>query len=277
MSLVAALVLASAALHALWNAVAKSFGDPWVSSALIGCGYLIAGLVTVIVSSAPTPASWPFLIGSVLLQVLYLLLLTNSYQHGDLSRLYPLIRGLDPLLVTVIAIAFLGEQLQGWALVGMCALFAGLGVLAFGRGLPKRGQGIGLALLTGCCIAAYSLVDGLGVRQSGYPFGYIGWMFLLQGPILIALARWQVGPHLGSQLRRHAVKGVIGGLLSFLTYGIVVWAQNRMPLSVVAALRETSVVWALLLAPLLLRERLSRLTAAAAVVALAGAVLVELG
>lgn len=277
MTLTATLVLASALLHAVWNTVAKSVGDRWISSSLIGCGYLAAGLVTVLISPPPALPSWPFLATSVLLQVGYLLLLTSAYQHGDMSRLYPLIRGLDPLLVTIVAISFLGESLRGWSLVGMVALCGGLAVLAFGRGLPRSGEGIGLAVLTGCCIAAYSLVDGIGVRHSGEPSGYIGWMFLLQGPLLIMVGRWRVGPELIMRMRPYAVRGFVGGLLSALTYGVVVWAQNRMPLSVVAALRETSVAWALLLGPLLLRERLSKRGAAAALVALTGAVLVDLG
>ena len=276
MSLTAALVLASALLHALWNTAAKSVGDRWVSSALMGCGYLVAGLVTVLLRPAPDPASWQFLIASAALQVVYLLLLTSAYQHGDMNRLYPLIRGLDPLLVSIVALTVLGEQISGWALFGIGMLLAGLAVLALGRGLPRRGEGIGLAVLTGCCIAAYSLVDGIGVRHSGEAIGYAGWMFLIQAPLLIITARLRGGHELLPRMRPHAVKGFVGGLLSFLTYGIVVWAQNRMPLSVVAALRETGVVWAVLLGTVLLRERLSRRGVFAAGLALAGAMLVDL-
>lgn len=276
MSVVAALVLASALLHAVWNTAAKSVGDRWVSSALMGIGYLIGGAATVIVRPLPDPASWAYLVCSALLQIVYLLLLTSAYQYGDMSRLYPLIRGLDPFLVTLVALLVLGERLSGWALLGVIMLCAGLAVLAFGRGLPRRGHGIGLAVLTGCCIAGYSLVDGIGVRHSGEPFGYAGWMFLLQGPLLIMVAWIGSGAGLATRMRPQMIKGVVGGLLSLLTYGIVVWAQARLPLSVVAALRETGVVWAILLGALMLRERLSRRGAAAALLALAGAVLVDL-
>lgn len=277
MSFAAALVLSSALLHALWNTVAKSVGDRWVSSALIGTGYLIGGVIIVLVRPLPDPASWPNLVGSAALQVVYLLLLTSAYQYGDMGRLYPLMRGLGPLLVSVVAIIFLGESLHGWAVLGLLILLAGLAGLALHRGLPRRGHGIGLAVLTGCCIAGYSLIDGIGVRNSGEAYGYAGWLFLIQGPLLILVARIKSGHRLRTRMRPHAVKGIVGGFLSLLTYGIVVWAQDRMPLSVVAALRETSVVWGVLLSAVLLRERPSRLATAAALVALTGAILVDLG
>lgn len=270
-------MLISALFHALWNTVAKSVGDRWVSSALIGVGYLIGGLIIVIIRPLPAVQSWPNLLISVALQVVYLLLLTSAYQYGDLGRLYPLMRGMGPLLVSVVAIGFLGERLHGWGVAGLAILLGGLAALALSHGLPRRGHGIGLALLTGCCIAAYSLVDGIGVRRSGEPYGYAGWLFLIQGPLLILVARIKAGGQLVSRMRPYAVKGIIGGFLSLITYGIVVWAQDRIPLSVVAALRETSVVWGVVLSVVLLRERINRLAAGGALIALAGAILVDLG
>lgn len=272
----ALLVLLSAVLHAGWNTAAKSVGDRWVSSALMGVAYGVVGLVFVLLRPLPVAAAWPYIIVSVLLQVVYLLLLTTTYAHGDMSRLYPLLRGLGPLLVTVVALTALHEHVSPLALGGIGVLCVGLAGLAFGHGLPRRGDGVGLAVATGFCIAAYSLADGVGVRQSIDPIGYAAWLFFLQGPILVALCRWRSGPGLLARMRPHAAVGLTGGVLSLLVYGVVVWAQDRLPLPIVSALRETSVVWGVVFGRLLLHERFSRRRVAATLLALAGAVLVEL-
>jgi drug/metabolite transporter (DMT)-like permease len=275
MSGVAALVLATACLHAGWNTAAKSVGDRWVSSALIGSVYAVVGIAAAAVQPTPARASWPFVVGSVVLQVVYLLLLTSTYEHGDMTRLYPLVRGMSPLLVTLFAVVVLREQVAGGVLVGVAVLVAGLVALAFAHGKPRRGHGIGLALLTGVTIAGYTVVDGIGVRRSGHPLGYAAWLFALQGPILVAVCLWRGGPGMAQRLRRHAVVGLTGGVLSLLTYAVVVWAQARAPLAIVAALRETSVLWGAVAGSLLLRERLGWKGVLATVLAAAGAVLVQ--
>jgi drug/metabolite transporter (DMT)-like permease len=272
---VAALVLATACLHAGWNTAAKSLGDRWVSSALIGSVYTVAGLVAVIVLPAPDTASWLFIAGSVALQVGYLLLLTSAYQYGDMSRLYPLMRGMSPLLVTVFAVVVLREHVRVGVVAGVAVLVGGLVALAFAHGRPRRGHGVGLALATGVTIAAYTIVDGIGVRQSGHPLGYAAWLFALQGPILVAICLWRGGPGMAQRLWRHRVLGLAGGGLSLLSYGVVVWAQARAPLAIVAALRETSVLWGAVAGSVFLRERLDWKGVVATVLAAAGAVLVQ--
>jgi drug/metabolite transporter (DMT)-like permease len=272
---VAALVLATACLHAGWNTAAKSVGDRWVSSALIGSVYAVVGLVAVVVLPVPDAASWPFLAASVVLQVGYLLLLTTAYQYGDMSRLYPLVRGMSPLLVTLFAVVVLREQVGPGVLAGVAVLVGGLVALAFAHGRPRRGHGVGLALATGVTIAGYTVVDGLGVRQSGHPLGYAAWLFALQGPILVAVCLWRGGPGMAQRLRRHRAVGLAGGVLSLLSYAVVVWAQARAPLAIVAALRETSVLWGAVAGSVLLRERLGWKGVVATVLAAAGAVLVQ--
>jgi len=275
-ALVAAAVLCSALLHAGWNTAAKSIGDRWAASALMGCAYGGIGLVAVLILPLPGAAAVPFVAASVLLQVGYLLLLTSAYQHGDMSGLYPLIRGLAPLLVTAVSVAVLHEHLTGWALAGVAVLCVALLTLAFAHGRPRRGHGIGLAVATGCCIAAYSLVDGVGVRHSDHVLGYAAWLFFLQGPLLVGICWWRGGADFAGRLRRHAGKGLTGGAVSLVVYAVVVWAQSRAPLPVVSALRETSVVWAVFAGRLLLNERLTGRAVAATALAAAGAIVVEL-
>ena len=275
MSGVAAIVLATACLHAAWNTAAKSVGDRWVASALIGSVYAVVGLVAVLLLPLPDRASWPFIATSVLLQVAYLLLLTAAYGHGDMSKLYPLVRGMSPLLVTLIAVAVLGEHLSSGALVGIGVLVGGLGALAFAHGRPRRGGGVGLALLTGVAIAGYTLVDGLGVRRSGHALGYAAWLFALQGPILVVLCLARGGPGMRARLYRHRYVGLAGGLLSLVAYAIVVWAQSRAPIAIVAALRETSVLWGAVAGSVVLHERLGWKGVVATLLAATGAVVVQ--
>lgn len=269
------LVLGTAVLHAGWNALAKSVGDRWVASTLIGVVNGIGGIACILVFGLPAPGAWPFLVASALLQAVYLLTLTSAYRHGDLSRLYPIMRGTAPVLVTAVSVLVLNEQLSPSSWLGLTVLVAGIGLLAVGRGLPRRGDGLGLAVLTGVIIASYTVSDGIGVRIGDQPMAYIGWMFALQAPVLIGVCWWQGGPGLLVRLRRHAVRGLTGGLLSVITYGTVVWAQSRAPLAVVSGLRETSVIWAVLIGRVFLGERLVGREALAIVLACCGAVVLQ--
>lgn len=276
MTLVLTLVLGTAVLHATWNALAKSLGDRWVASALIGIVNGLAGLAAIIAFGQPSPAAWPYLIASAGLQAVYLVALTSAYEHGDLSRLYPIIRGTAPVLVAVVSVTVLGERLGPVSWVGLVILVGGIVLLAFSRGVPSLNAGLGLALLTGMIIAGYTLADGVGVRVSGSPLAYIGWMFALQGPVLLTVCWWRGGAGFATRLRRHAGRGLLGVVLSVLSYGTVVWAQSKAPLAVVSGLRETSVVWAALIGRLFLGERLVRREWLAIGCACLGAVVLQL-
>lgn len=269
------LVLGTAVLHAGWNALAKSVGDRWVASTLIGVVNGIGGIACILAFGLPAPGAWPFLVASALLQALYLLTLTTAYRHGDLSRLYPVMRGTAPVLVTAVSVLVLNERLSASAWLGLAVLVTGIGLLAIGRRLPRRGDGLGLAVLTGVIIAGYTISDGLGVRIGDEPMAYIGWMFALQAPVLLGVCWRQGGPGLPGRLRRHALRGLTGGLLSVITYGTVVWAQSRAPLAIVSGLRETSVIWAVLIGRVFLGERLVGREVAAIVLACCGAVVLQ--
>lgn len=283
MSLVLGLVLATAILHAGWNALAKALGDRWVASALIGTVNGVFGVGCILLFGLPAPAAWPFLVVSALLQAGYLMLLTKAYAHGDMSRVYPIARGTSPVVVTAIAVAVLGERLSPLSWTGLVVLVAGIGLLAFARRVPAARRrerldlGVVLALLTGLTIAAYSLSDGVGVRASQNPGAYIGWMFALQCPVLITVCRWRGGAGFWRRMWTNAPRGLLGGVLSVTSYGVTVWAQSRAPLALVSGLRETSVVWAALIGRMFLGERLVPRELVAIVAAAAGAVLLQLG
>jgi len=275
---ITALVLVAALLHSSWNAIAKAIPDRLASSTLIGLVYLIAGLFGVVVFGPPAAAAWPFVVVSACLQTGYLILLTTSYKHGDFSQVYPLARGLSVLLVAVVATVFLAESLSTLQMVGVAVIAGSLLSLA----LLRRGSGrlgVMFAVLTGVCIAGYSLVDGVGVRQSGSPLSYMSWLFLLQG-VMIPVVCWRLAPSRTayvSGIRAHWRLGLLGGLLSMLAYGIVVRAQDSAPLALVSALRESSVLLAGIIGALFFNERFSRTRMVLTTAAVAGIAALQLG
>lgn len=278
---IAALVLLAALLHSSWNAIAKVIPHRLASATLISLVFLVSGIVGVAVFGLPAPAAWPFIIASAALQTVYLILLTVSYKHGDFSQVYPLARGLAVLLVALVSVAFLGEHLSPLQLTGVGVVGGSLLALALAGTSGKKSNRTGtlFAVATGACIAAYSVVDGTGVRESGGPFAYIAWLFLIHGAItpvacwLIAQDRREYVAAMG----RHWKLGTLGGVLSMLAYGIVVWAQNLAPLALVSALRESSVLLAGIIGFLIFGERFSKTRMAWTTAAVAGIVALQLG
>jgi drug/metabolite transporter (DMT)-like permease len=277
---VVGLLLVAALLHAGWNAIAKHIPSRLAASTLIGGVGLVGGLVGVFVLPSPAPGSWPFLVVSACLQTGYLILLTAAYRHGDFSQLYPLARGLAVVQVTLISAVVLGERLSVLQQVGVGVIAGALVLLALtplhssGRGR----RGVGLAVLTGVCVAGYTVVDGQGVRLSGTPLGYAAVLFLLQGAALPLTCAWLAADRrqLIVELRQYWRPGVLGGLMSLIAYAIVVWAQSMTPLAVVSALRETSVLLAGVVGWFAFGERLSPVRTLLTIAAVGGVVALRL-
>jgi drug/metabolite transporter (DMT)-like permease len=274
-TLLIGMVLLAAVLHAGWNAIAKWIPDRLVASGLIGAVYAVGGAIGALILPFPSPGAWPFLIASSAVQVGYLLLLTSAYSRGEFGRVYPLARGLSPVLVTIVAWTALGEQLSVGELIGIGLVCGALATLVLVGGLPKPGDGLGLAALTGVAIASYTLLDGVGVTRTDDPLSYAAWLFLLQGPVLVVVCWLLAAPGLAGRIRPHLGIGLLGGLLSLTAYAIVVWAQSFGNLALVAALRETSVLFAGLIATVFFAERQTRLQILALGLAAAGIVIMK--
>jgi drug/metabolite transporter (DMT)-like permease len=268
--LTVSLILVAAVAHATWNALGKLIPDRQVAAGWIGLVYLVAGGVALPFLPLPHAGAWPFLAASSVAQAGYLLLLMAAYRRGEFAQIYPVTRGVAPVLVTIVSVGFLGEDLSARQLVGIALVCAGLTGLVLVRGVPQRGGGYVPAVLTGAVIATYTLVDGVGVRHSGHPISYAAWLFALQGPLVPIAVTSVRGRRFAADLRPHWRVGVLGGLLSVLSYGIVVWAQSRAPLAAVATLREVSVVLAAFLGRLLFRERFGLVSIGAAVTVAGG-------
>ncbi|MFK0108569.1 EamA family transporter [Streptomyces sp. NPDC091217] len=263
-------VLAAAVLHAVWNALAHAMPNKLAGFTLINLAFVGVSAVWVCFTPLPGSAAWPFIAASTVLQIAYQALLLQAYKLGDFGQMYPVARGVAPMLVAVVSVSVLGQDLSARALTGVLVISAGLVALALADGLPDRTQMPALmaALGTGVMIASYTVVDGTGVRRSDTVFGYIAWGFLLQGMLFCAGAFALGGRGLRHRLRDAPVRGFTGGLLSLTAYGLVVWAQDHGDLASVAALRETSIVIAALLGTAFFHERLGgrRLAASATVV-----------
>lgn len=261
-------VLAAGVLHAVWNAIAKQLSDQLIAFALIGVAATVIGGAVLIGTGLPAGKAIPFALGSAVLHVAYETALMRSYKLGAFNQTYPIARGTSPLVVAVGAYVFAGETLPLLATVGVVILATGLITLALSSGkLGRRDRpAIVAAVLTGLAIAAYTLVDGLGVRRAHDPYAYGALLFLLQGPVfpLIALRR---RPRAAWAPARTLVSGLTAGAISILAYGAILWAQTKAPLAEVAALRETSVISAALIGTLVFKERFGarRVTAAALV------------
>jgi drug/metabolite transporter (DMT)-like permease len=269
-------VLAAAVTHATWNAIAHGIKDQLIAFALIGAGGIMIAIPLVIVAPLPLAACWPYLLGSVAIHVLYNLLLMRSYQFGEFSQVYPLARGTSPLVVTILAAVFASERPSLPQLAGVLVVSAGLAVLVFAGRRPGRAALIA-AIGTGLTIAAYTTVDGLGVRLSHSPAGYIGWLMLLEslGVPLFALIRRRHA--LPAQPRKILLAGLAAGALSVLAYGLVLWAQTRGELAPIAALRETSVIFGAIIGTVAFREPFGRTRIAATILVVIGILLLNVG
>ncbi|QNP63740.1 EamA family transporter [Streptomyces genisteinicus] len=257
--LVVAAVLVAAVTHAGWNALAHHIKDQVVAFTLIAGGAAVMGAVMACFAPLPAAGAWPYLVVSALLHVGYQALLMRSFSLGDFGQMYPIARGTAPLVVTVAAVLFVGERIGGWQLAGVAVASAGLvGVALWGiRGSGRRPHwaAIAAALATGVSIAAYTVVDGVGVRASGTPLGYIAWLMILEGVLIPAYAVATRRRALLAQLRPHAARGLLGAAMSVAAYGLVLWAQTRAPLAPVAALRESSIIAGAAIGALLFKER----------------------
>ncbi|MFQ5995113.1 MAG: EamA family transporter [Acidiferrobacterales bacterium] len=276
---VIAIVLASAVMHAIWNAVVKVGDDRLMSMAVaIGVTALLAPLL-LLVGPAPAPASWKFILLSALLNNAYFLFLIEAYRVGDLSHAYPLARGSAPLLVAVGSVAFAGEQLSVVELIGVGLVSGGIASLLFSADYGLRGgwRSIVYPLATGVMIASYTVVDGIGVRLSGNPAAYIGWLFVFfAGPILL-LAALRRRTQAITFLRLSWKPAAIAGVLNFGSYGLAIWALSLGAMAHVSALRETSVIIGAWIGTRVLGEPFGWQRVMSAAIVAAGVILINVG
>lgn len=271
---IAALVLFAAFLHASWNALLKGGSDGLWTMTVMGIATSLACAAIAPFLPIPAAASWPYIAASALLHVGYNAFLVRAYRQGDFGSTYPIARGSSPLLVTLGAALTVREWPSRLGMVGILLVSGGIISLAFrGRRLPE--SGVLYALGTGAIIAAYSIIDGMGGRLSGNTVAYTVWMCLLWG--VTALPIYLLRRPGGAVWRgfRETALAASGGITSLLAYGIVIFAMARAPMGSVSALRETSVLFAVLLARLFFAEALTPRRIVSAIIIAAGALCLE--
>ena len=277
-SVVFAAVLLAAAAHAGWNAAIKRGFDPLVITVLIALGAGAVSLPILASVGLPAAAAWPWLIASVVVHLGYFAGLIEAYRAGDMSQVYPIARGSAPLLTALISTVWLGEQLGllGW--VGLLCLAGGVMMLSLRGGgelarLDRRA--VGFALFTALTVCAYTVIDGIGVRASGHALAYTAAEFFGNGVVMALYGLARRGSKLLAGPWRVWRTGLAGGALQFASYGIALWAMTVAPIAVVAALRETSVLFGALIAVVVLREPLRAARVLAAVLIVAGLVMIK--
>ena len=267
-------VLFAALLHASWNAVVKSGSDKFLETALLASGAALISASTLAFVPLPATESWPYLAASATIHLAYFALVAAAYRTGEMSYVYPIMRGSAPLMTALVAGFFVAEQLSvgGWS--GVLLISAGILLLAVNqwrRGNFQLSQTL-FALGNAVVICIYTLVDGIGTRLSGNAFSYVGWMLTLNGVMLATYVFVRHGEAMKRYARARWPYGIGGGLFTWASYAIALWAMTRAPVALVAALRETSVIFGAVLAAIVLKEKFSNVRYAAALLVCAGAI-----
>jgi len=279
-------VLIGALLHAAWNALIKSGRDKALDTALVHSVGIFIAVPLVMVTGLPPVAAWPYMAASLLIHIGYYIALTGAYKHGDLSLTYPVMRGCAPLLVAMGSLAVIGEAISATAWAGVALLCVGVVTLGLSPSAlrendeGRRGKALAFALANAAIIALYTVIDGIGVRIAGNALAYVATLFLFDGIPFLLLVLWrrpgQRRAALGYMAGRWKL-ALIGSAASLGSYGIALWAMTRAPIVIVAALRETSVLFAALIGALFLREAFGWQRAAGTLVIVAGVMMLRLG
>jgi drug/metabolite transporter (DMT)-like permease len=270
---VALAVLGAALLHATWNALVKASADKQLDTIAIAVTSGMLGAAMLPWVEVPAPQSWPWLVASALVHILYFALLAGAYRWGELSYSYPVMRGGGPMIVALAGGAVFGEVLLATHWLGVCLICAG--IVALASGAHDRRATL-FAVGNAGVIAAYTLIDAQGARASGAAVSYTLWFFAANGLVIGGMGLASRGRELPAYLARHWLRLGVGGAFAVGAYGIALWAMTRAPVALVAVLRETSVIFAALLGAIFLGERFTRRRLAATGAVLAGLVVLKL-
>ncbi|MEN3375017.1 MAG: hypothetical protein V7604_372 [Hyphomicrobiales bacterium] len=271
-------VLLGAACHAGWNAFLKIKLEPFTAMALIAITSAIVVLPALFVLPIPPAPAWPWIVASTVFHLGYFIGLSEAYRTGDMGQVYPIARGTAPLMTALASTFIIGEAigLRGW--LGILILVSGVFLLSMrgGRDLHFDKRAVTFALLTAVTICGYSVVDGSGARAAGNAHAYAVWLFLLDGLMMLVFVLLRRGRAVFAEFAGFWPSGLIGGTLSLAAYWITIWAMTVAPIALVAALRETSVLFAAVIAVVVLKEPLQRPRIIAALMIVAGLVLIRL-
>ena len=253
------LVIFAALLHAIWNGMVKNFGDKVISVSAIVFGHVPIAIVVMIFLPLPTLESVPYIILSAIIHQGYQYNLISAYKIGDLTRVYPIARGTGPIVATLISTIFLGLLITKFQTLSIVLICLGIIILGmFSENSIKNNKAIIYSLATGFFIGLYSLADGIGARISQSPLNFLGWSFILNAMIFPFVLKYMGYSNVFNRVMKEA-KTIfwVGGTLSYIVYGIVVWSFTQAPIPLIAALRESSIVFSILIGFFFLKERIT--------------------
>jgi drug/metabolite transporter (DMT)-like permease len=270
-------VLLAAALHASWNAIIKAGSEKFADTGLVTIGAAVITTLALPWIAPPAASSWPYLAASVLIHFAYFSCVALAYRSGDLSYAYPIMRGAAPLLTALVASVVIREPLTWGGWIGVLLLSSGILTLTgeswqsgrFGSATTAFG------LLNAVVISIYTLVDGIGIRLAGRAESYVVWLFFLNAFPFLVLSLIRQRQLFTAQIKTRWRIGLVGGLCTFGSYGLVLWAMAHVPIALVAALRETSVIFGTVIAAVFLREQFGPTRYVAAGLVAAGAVVMK--
>ena len=270
-------IIVAAFLHAIWNAMVKYEKDKYLAVGAIVLGHVPASIVIIFLTPFPSVESIPYIIISAILHIGYEWNLLSAYRFGDFTKVYPIARGTGPTLVTIISLIFLGVVLSNFETLGILIICLGIFVLAFQDiDVLKNRKAVLYAFLTGFFIMSYSVIDGYGARASFSPLSYIGWSFILNAAIFPILLIYKNKARTILKIAKEGKKiFFIGGTISYMVYAIVVWSFTQAPIPLVVALRETSIIFALLIGTFFLKEKFTLLKTAAVLTIFLGVILLK--
>ena len=250
-------IILAAFLHAVWNAMVKNEDNKYVAVTAIVLGHVPVSVLIILLTPIPSVESIPFIILSALLHIGYEWYLLSAYRFGDLTKVYPIARGTAPILITIVSLIFLGVALSNFEILGI--IIISLGILSLSlqgaKGIKNRSAVI-YALVTGFFIMGYSITDGYGARVSNSFLSYMGWSFILNATIFPIILKINNKSEIITKTFKEGKKiFFIGGTLSYIVYGIVIWGFTQAPIALITALRETSIIFALLIGTFFLKEK----------------------
>lgn len=266
-------VMAAAFMHATWNALIKLGTSKLTSMLILTVVQGGFGLIIALTRPMPDPHVWLWLLASGVFHSAYKLFLAYAYEQGDLSRVYPIARGTAPMVVLVISALFLADKIAGWEYVGIIIL--GLGILLMARGVFSSGESrklLPFALGSAMATAGYSIVDGLGAREARDAVAYVGWLFALDAVFFTPCCLALRGRSVLQANRKAWIMGSIAAVFSYGAYAIAVWAMTVAPIALVAALRETSILFAVLIGAVAFGEKMNLQKGIAAALIVAGVI-----
>ncbi|MEE9910995.1 MAG: EamA family transporter [Deltaproteobacteria bacterium] len=272
------LILFAAALHAGWNVLIKSESGDSSNTVSIIAGSAVIGVVFLPFVPLPLFASWPYLGASVVIHIFYFGVLLLTYRKGDMSLVYPLMRGLPPMLTALAASVLFQESLslRGW--LGIALVSAGALILTadFRFSQHFKIAPIALAVLEAAIIVLYTLVDARGARLSGHAFSYTGWMLFCLALLCFVVMPMIEGRQVFPRMVKNWKKSLVGGSFTFASYGIALWAMTLAPVALVAALRETSIFFGTIFSAVILKERVTRIRVLSIIMIVAGAIAIKM-